>query len=333
MTRKFSKVAATSVAALAALALAACSSATAPEEGDSPAVEFPTDTITIIVPYSAGGVTDLAARVIAEGMTAELGETVIVENKPGANGLTGSVEVALAKPDGYTLLFSADAAINQSAFRGGVPYTMDHFEPLESVFMQPYVLVVPKNSPITSFADVEALSSATYAVTSIGGQTHTNGALLFEQLGIDATEVPFDGSAPAIQAIVGGQTDLFIGDMSPLMPFIESGDLRAIAVLDLGATLPDALKDVPTLSSLDIDVSEMAAPIWGFAAPEGIDPAIVTIIRDAMRTAIDGQTFVDFAAKNYYPLLEGDAQTGWWDTVRSNGAITAKVLADLGVEL
>jgi tripartite-type tricarboxylate transporter receptor subunit TctC len=337
MTFSISKTAATAAAALAVIALAACSSgepaATTEPTAAAPTIDYPTGTVTLVVPYAAGGVTDLAARVIAEGLTEELGQTFIVENKPGASGVTGTAEVAMSDPDGYTIQFSASAVWESVAYRSQIPYTMEDFDPITGVFLQPYVLVTPAGSPYSSFDDLEGLGAVTYAVSSIGGQTHTNAALLFEQLGIEATAVPFDGAAPAVQAIVGGQTDFFFGDLAQVMPFISSGDLNPLAVLNVDGKPVDAIADVPTLESVDIDTSEMTFPIWGFATPAGTDPQILTLLSDAMRKVIEGKTFTDFAKQNYYPLLEGDAATNWWETVESNGVITEKVLKDLGITL
>lgn len=331
-----SKVAVTATATLVALALSGCSSASSgatSEPTAAPAIDYPTGTVTMVVPYAAGGVTDLAARVIAEGLTDELGQTFLVENKPGASGITGTSEVALADADGYTVEFSADAVWGSALYRSQVPYTIDSFDPITGVFMQPYVLVTSKDSRYRSFDDLEAADTATYAVSSIGGQTHTNAVLLFDQLGIEATAVPFDGAAPAVQAIVGGQTDFFFGDLAQVMPFIESGDLNALAVLNVDGEPVADLSDVPTLESVDIDTAEMTFPIWGFAVPAGTDPQIVSVLNDAMRKVIEGKAFTEFAAKNFYPLLEGDAATDWWELVTSNGETTKKVLADLGITL
>lgn len=335
MRFSLSRVSAVATITVAALALAACTAPAEPvaEEPTAPTIEFPTGPVTIVVPYAAGGVTDLAARVIAEGLTEELGQTFIVENKPGAAGVTGTAEVALADPDGYTLQFGADSAWGSSLYRSQVPYTLESFEPITGVFLQPYVLVVPKSSAVTSFSDIEDLDSVTYAISSVGGQTQTNAVLLFDQLGVEGTAVPFDGAAPAVQAIVGGQTDFFFGDLAQVMPFISSGDLVPLAVLNVGGEPVEVLPDVPTLEEEGIDTAEMTFPIWGFSAPAGTDPQIITILNDALRTVIEGETFTDFAAQNFYPLLEGDAVDTWWDVVRSNGETTKAVLADLGITL
>jgi len=332
MTSSITRLTGAALAVTASLALAACSSAPAGDADTSAPVDYPTKTITMIVPYAAGGPTDIAARAIAQESEAILGQTIVVENRPGASGITGLAEVAAAAPDGYTLTFTTGNSFEQSVYRE-TPYTFESFEPIAGVFSQPYVLVTSPSTGVGSFADLEALDSATYATTGVGTPTHTDATQLFEQIGVDATAVPFDGSAPAVQAVVGGQTTVFFGDAAQVMPFIESGDLIPLAQFTVDGERVDYLPDVETIEELGIDAGDMSLPLWGIAAPAGTPAEIVEILRTTFLEVIQGDTFTEFADTNYFPLLTGDAEVDWYQTVQDTAAGTKAVLDKLGIVL
>lgn len=322
-------------AAAAAIALAGCTSSDAPagNGGSDPAeVDFPKGNITLIVPYGAGGPTDISARALAQDLEAELGVTVVVENRPGASGITGLSEVAIAKTDGYTLTYSTGDSFVQSGLREGVAYDFDSFAPIAGTISQPYVLVTGSNG-VDDFEALSSKSSVTYASTGNGTPTHLNTLMMFDQLGVQATQVPFNGAAEALQALVGNQVDVAMLDASVAMPQITSGALKAIAVLSADGSALDYLPDTPTLEDLDIDTSAMTTTVWGVAAPAGTDPAIIAILRDAVLKAAEGKNFQEFTQANYMPLLEGDNELDWYTGLADIAAKSKAALDKFGISL
>lgn len=322
------------LATAAVLGLSACAAPAATEGKDetSAAVEFPKGNISLIVPYGAGGPTDISARALAQDLEAELGVTIVVENRPGASGITGLSEVASAKPDGYTLTYSTGDGFVQSELREGVPFTFDSFTPLAGTISQPYVLA----TSVEGVADFSALSKmprVTYSTTGNGTPTHLNSLMMLDELGIEATQVPFNGAAEATQALVGNQVDIAMLDVSVAMPQIESGALKALAVLTPDGEPLDYLKGVPTLDELGLDTSAMTLTVWGVAAPAGIDPAVAEIIREAVLAAAEGENFQKFTQANYMPLLTEEGEANWYVDLQKTAKTSKAALAKFGISL
>lgn len=322
-------------AAAAAVALAGCASSTEPagNTGTEPAkVDFPKGNITLIVPYGAGGPTDISARALAQDLEAELGVTIVVENRPGASGITGLSEVAIGKTDGYTLTYSTGDSFVQAGLREGVVYDFDSFTPIAGTISQPYILATGVDGA-DDFAELTSKSSVTYATTGNGTPTHLNTLMMFDELGVPATQVPFNGAAEAIQALVGGQVDVGLLDASAVMPQIAAGTLKPIAVLSADGSALDYLEGVPTLADLDVDTSAMTTTVWGVAAPAGVDEAIVAILRDAVLKAAEGKNFQEFTQANYMPLLEGDNELNWYTGLADIAAKSKAALDKFGISL
>ncbi|KAM9862951.1 hypothetical protein ACI1US_01191 [Leucobacter sp. BZR 635] len=326
--------AAIAMTAVALLGLAACSgNAGTPSAGGGASADYPTKSVTMIVPYAAGGPTDISARALAQDIEAELGKTVIVENRPGASGITGLSEVATAKADGYTFTYTTGDSFVQSELREGVPFTFESFVPVAGTITQPYVLVTGKDSGIADVAALGSEKSATYAVTGVGTPTHINTAQLFDQLGVAATAVPFDGASPAVQALVGGQTTVAMLDASVVMPFIKSGDLQALAVYTPDGEPLDYLEGTPTLEDAKIDTDSMTLTVWGVALPAGTDEAVVKVLRDAALAAAEGENFQTFTQANFMPLLTAEAEAEWYEVLKETAAKTVKALDKFEITL
>lgn len=321
------------LAAAAAVVLAGCTSTSAGDNGtDQAAVDFPKGNITLIVPYGAGGPTDISARALAQDLETELGVTVIVENRPGASGITGLSEVAIGSTNGYTLTYSTGDSFVQSELREGVAYTFDSFAPVAGTISQPYVLVTGSNG-VDDFQALSKKSNVTYASTGNGTPTHLNTLMMFDQLGVEATQVPFNGAAEATQALVGNQVDVAMLDASVAMPQIASGALKPIAVLTADGDGLDYLAETPTLEELDIDTSAMTTTVWGVAAPAGIDEAVLAILRDAVLAAAEGENFQKFTQANYMPLLTGDNELNWYTGLADIAAKSKAALEKFGISL
>jgi tripartite-type tricarboxylate transporter receptor subunit TctC len=214
---------------------------------------YPTKPIRLVVPFPPGGATDILARDVAQKLTEAWGQQVIVDNRPGAGGNIGSELVAKAAPDGYTLEMGTVGthAINASLY-AKMPY--DHvkdFAPVILVAGVPNVLVVNPEVPANSVTELIAYAKANpgklnFASSGNGTSIHLSGELFKVMAGVQMTHVPYKGSSPALQDLLGGQVQLMFDNLPPSLPQIKAGKLRALAVTSL-ARAP-ALPDVPTMA-------------------------------------------------------------------------------------
>ncbi len=249
---------------------------------------WPDKPVRMIVPYPAGGTTDLLARALAHKMSASLGQQVVIENRPGAAGNIGSDLVAKARPDGYTLLMGtiASHAINPNLYRD-MPYDpLRDFAPVMLVATLPNLLVVNPAVPATTVKELIELArrkpgELAFASAGSGTTQHLSGELFKKMAGVDMLHIPYKGNAPAVTDLVGGQVQLMFDNIPISLQQVRAGKLRALAVT--GPKRSAALPDVPT-------VAEAALPGYSvtswFAmyAPAGTPGAIVARLnREAAR--------------------------------------------------
>ena len=214
--------------------------------------KWPSKPITYIVPFPAGGTTDILARLIAQKLGPALGTTIIVDNKGGAGGSVGSEMASRAAPDGYTLLGGtiSSHAINVSLYPKIGYDPVKSFEPITLIGTNPTVLVVNQASPYKTLADVIAAGKANKPLNAAsagsGTSQHLSLELLKSKAGIDITHIPYKGSGPAIQDVIAGQVDMMFDTTVVAGPHIESGKLRALAVTS-AKRLPN-LPNVPTVA-------------------------------------------------------------------------------------
>jgi len=218
---------------------------------------YPTHAVRMVVPFAAGGPTDVIARVVAQKLSQSLGQQFYVENLPGAGGNTGTANVAKAPADGYTILVvSTGFIVNPSLYAKGVPYDpVKDFAPVTLVAASPNVLTVNPAVPANSVKDLIALVKASpgkfsFAQPATGSTPHLNGELFKLEFGLDLTMVPFTGAAPAITSTIGGHTPIAFTALPPAMTNIKEGKLRALAILST-QRIP-ALPDVPTAAEAGI---------------------------------------------------------------------------------
>ncbi|MEY5099374.1 MAG: hypothetical protein RJA36_2093 [Pseudomonadota bacterium] len=233
---------------LAALALTSCGAAAGLAHAQA---AFPAKTITLVVPAATGGTTDLAARMLSQPLGAALGQSVIVDNKAGANGAVAAVAVKRAEADGHTLLmqYSGYHVITPVVSKTRLPWEAKDLQPVANVLSAPQVIVVRASLPVRTLAELVAYAKANpgklnYASSGNGSLQHVTGAMLEQQAGVEMTHVPYKGTGPALQDLLGGQVDLTFGTPPPFVPHIQSGKLRALAVTSK-KRLP-SLPDVPT---------------------------------------------------------------------------------------
>ena len=243
---------------------------------------YPNHPIRLVVPFPAGGTTDILARDAAPKLTEALGQSVVVDNRPGAGGNIGADLVAKSQPDGYTLLMGTVGthAINPSLY-AKMPY--DHikdFVPVVLVAGVPNVLVVNPSLPVNSVADLIKLAkskpgSINFASSGNGTSIHLSGELFKTMAGVDMMHVPYKGSAPALTDLIGGQVQVMFDNLPSSLPQIKAGKLRAIAVTSLKRS--PALPDVPTINESGLPGFE-ASSWFGVLAPAGTPPGVVARI-------------------------------------------------------
>jgi tripartite-type tricarboxylate transporter receptor subunit TctC len=212
---------------------------------------FPSRPVTLIVGTAPGGTTDISARMLAEPLGKALGQTIVVDNKAGASGAIAAVAVKRAEADGHTLLmqYSGYHVITPVVSKHSLGWEAKDLQPVANVLTAPQVVVVRAGLPVKTMAELVAYAKAnpgklTYASSGNGSLQHVTGAMLEQQAGIEMTHVPYKGTGPALQDLLGAQVDLTFGTPPPFMPHIQSGKLRALAVTS--STRVASLPDVPT---------------------------------------------------------------------------------------
>lgn len=246
--------------------------------------------IRIVVPYPAGGPTDLFARVVANGLKDRLKKTVIVENRAGAGGVLGSSYVAKAPPDGGTLLLGLLGPLAIGPAMSAIPFDpIKELAPIRLVATVPPVMVVSKKLGVASVAELVSVAKAApgklnFASAGSGSLLHLLGELLNREASIDMLHVPYKGGAPAVIAILSGEADVLFADATVLRPHIESGSAIALAVTS--AERDPSLPNVPTFA--ESGYPGMTSESWyGILAPGGTPPSIVNTLEAAVSAVLE----------------------------------------------
>lgn len=251
---------------------------------------WPDKPIKLIVPAAPGGTTDITARLLSEKIGAELGTTVVVENRAGAAGIIGTQALVQAPPDGYTIGFGniGPNGINYSLYKK-LPYKHTDFSPITLVISVPNVLVVNSKSPYKNVKElVDAIKNDpkgnySFASSGTGQSPHMSAEMFAQRTGTNLTHIPFKGMGPAVAALLGGQVTFAIDNLPSSIGFIRSGQFRALAVT--GAERSPQLPDVPTMA--EAGIKDMVVTAWfGFVAPAGTPPAIVDKIQQATKKVL-----------------------------------------------
>lgn len=256
--------------------------------------DYPDKAIRLIVPFAPGGGTDQISRALGFAMAKELGQSIIIENKPGAGTIIGMDSVARSTPDGYVLVMATFAHAVNPSLQAKLPYHNDRsFAPVALVARGPNVLTVRANSPFHSVADIIAAAKdkpglLTYASQGNGTSAHLAGEMFVNLAGIALTHVPYRGASLAMTDLLSGQIDLFFGTAAAVSPLIASGKLRAIAVTSSKPSL--AFKDIPTVN---LTVPGYAVESWyGLYAPAGTPVPVIDILNKAVVAAVKNSEFV-----------------------------------------
>ncbi|MEK6594337.1 MAG: tripartite tricarboxylate transporter substrate binding protein [Pseudomonadota bacterium] len=266
--------------ALAAMAAPACA-----------AEQFPTRPIRFIVPYAPGGNVDISARIIAAPLGEILGQTIVVDNRPGAGGNLGASLVAKATPDGYTLLVgsSGPLSVNPVIFKN-LPYdSLKDFAPISTVQAVPLVVLASPKAGFNSIADVVAAAKArpgkvTMASAGAGTTNHFAIELLASMANIKVLHVPYKGSGPALSELLGGQVETMVDQLAASIGYVKDGRLKVLAVTTTQRA--SALPNTPTLDELGYK-GYQAATLLGLLAPAGTPKPVIARLNAAVRKIMD----------------------------------------------
>lgn len=255
---------------------------------------FPTRPITLVVPFVAGGSTDLTARLIAKYAGEELGQTIVVENKGGAGGSIGMTQVARAKPDGYTVGMATVSThgSNPAVYTNLTYDPLKDFTPVSNVAAVPSVFAVHPDVPAKTMKEFIELARAnpgkySFASPGIGSLGHVNIENFMMQANIKLMHVPYKGAGQALNDARSGQVSAITDNLSSSLPYIKQGKLRALAVLS-SKRAPE-LPDVPTYGELGIDMKE--AGWFGIVAPAGTPPEVIKRLNQAIHKGMEAPEF------------------------------------------
>jgi tripartite-type tricarboxylate transporter receptor subunit TctC len=291
------------------------------------APNLPVSTIKIIVPFPAGGTTDILARFIAQYLGEKLSVSTLVENRPGASGSIGSEMVAKSPADGSVLLLTATHHVINPSLRRHLPYdTQRDFSPIAVVATAPNALVVTKNFPAANLAELIAMAKQapgklSFGSSGVGGSNHLSGELFKEMAGIEIEHIPYKGAAPAMNDLVGGHIPIMFDTLPTVIPGAEAGTIRVLAVTSL--TRAASLPDVPTLDESGVRGFE-ASSWFGLYMPRADgNPAYTRLVAAMAEILAAPATREKFAIQGVEPgQLTGaafaafvDSEIGKWSGV------------------
>src|SRR5947209_1994116 len=274
------------------------------------AQSYPTRPIRLVVPFGAGGGTDNLARILEPHVSKALGQPLVIENRPGGGSVIGMDAVAKAAPDGYTMVMT-DTSIAVNPSLKPLPYdTLKDLEPVSLLASAPVILMAHPKVPAKTLQEFVALARAqpgklNYASGGNGASTHLGGELLKLEAGIEIVHVPYKGTGPAMNDLIGGHVDVMFSGISSARPFMDSGQLNALAVT--GDARNPATPDVPTFAEAGLP-GVTASTYWGVLAPHDTPKGIIESVNAAFAQAIRDPDIVARTAQlGYLPIAGGPA--------------------------
>ncbi|WP_020202856.1 MULTISPECIES: Bug family tripartite tricarboxylate transporter substrate binding protein [Cupriavidus] len=324
------------LAALACAALCAPLALTAlPTSAAHAAEAYPSRPIRLVVPFTPGGTTDILARLVALKLGEALGQTVVVDNRPGAGGNIGAEAVAKAAPDGYTLLMGTlGTQVTNQFIYARMPYDSGKdFAPVTLVANSPNVLLTNATLPVKSVAELIALAKQqpgklNYASTSTGGSPHLSGELLDSMAGVKMQHVPYKGAAPAMTDLLAGQVNLMYDNLPSALAQIQAGKVRALAV-----TTPQrapVLPDVPTVAESGLP-GYVVNSWFGLLAPAGTPAALVARIQQAVARIL-ATPEVRQRVEQLGAVPGGDTPAAFAAVIRADTEKWSRVIKNAGIQ-
>jgi tripartite-type tricarboxylate transporter receptor subunit TctC len=294
---------------------------------------WPEKSIRLVVPFPAGGPTDIIARVVGQAMTDALGQPVVIDNRGGAGGVTGTDQVAKAAPDGYTIALTSAGALSISPSLQRMPYNSTRdLIPVTLVAKVPELLVVPASSSAKTLDEFLAAAKAkpgsfNYASTGPGGMPHLAAELLKATAKVDMVHVPYSGAAPAVTDMLGARVEMMFADIPVLLPHVQAGKLRALAVGS--AERVSMLPDVPTTKEKGLPAVE-AENWYGIVAPAGTPKAVIDKIHATITAALRtpevkqklepiGAILIGNTPEQFTAYIQSEEKK-WAEVVRVSGA-------------
>jgi len=284
--------------------------------------------VQLIVPYPAGGSSDLAARALAPGAEESLGLQVQVINRPGSNGTIAASELAESSPTGCEVLFIANGAYTSQPFIKDLPYEIDDFAGVRGIVDEPILLAVNADSAWDSMEDIVADKGHrfTYANSGTAGFPQLAQEAFFQDAGLEASSVPFDGGAPAVTALLGGQVDTVAAHPAELLPFAEAGDLQIVGIF--AAERSELLPDIPTTEEAGVDVQ---MSVWkSLLVPAGTPKGAITALSDAFADAMKTEEFESFLEKFKTVPIDRSGEKVI-QTLQEEAQVTQKIIEQLGL--
>jgi tripartite-type tricarboxylate transporter receptor subunit TctC len=271
--------------------------------------DYPSRVIRMIVPYPAGGTSDVLARVLAKKMGDNMGQNIIIENIGGAAGTIGATSVARATPDGYTLIFgyATQFTIAPALYQNLSYDPIKSFVPIGSVVRFHFLMTAYSALPVNSLSELVAHAKTnpgklTYASPGVGTSTHLIGELLKLKQSIDLVHVPYRGGGPAITDYVAGRIDIYWDAIAPLLPWVQKGNIKPLAVTS-AKRMPD-LPNVPT--AIEAGMPDLNVFTWtALFAPAGIPPDIAAKLETELQRAMADKDVQDVFVKSGYEIFPG----------------------------
>lgn len=295
------------------------------------AQDYPARSITIVVPYSPGS-TDTMARTLAEGMSQELGQPVVVETRPGAGGTVGGAAVASADPDGYTLLFAVSSVQTVAPHQRELPYGFDDLAPVARVAVGPNMIAARTGAPFKSIEELVAYAKenpgkVSYGSAGTGGATHIAAEAFARAAGIELFHIPFNGVTPAVASTIAGDVDIVLGFASAILPQHEGGKLVALAQLSNERT--SVAPNIPTLKESGVDLA--LPPNVGMWAPAGTPKAAIAKLSAAVEKAAASDMFQTFA-KSGLTAVDYANSDAFTEVLKAENAFFAELLPTLKLD-
>ena len=295
--------------------------------------DFPSHDIRFIAPFSAGGPTDVAGRMIAEPLQRQLGQSIFIENIPGASGVIGTQQAVSAPNDGYTILVGGIAPIALVPTVKTLRYNVNRdLVPLGLIWRSPEVLAVRPTLPMNSVKELidylkKNPNKASYGSAGVGTVTHLAGELFKQEAGVEMVHVPYKSTSNSVTDLMGGQIDLIFGDIAILDPLIRSGHVKALAVTS--KVRSPLLPDLVTMA--EAGYPKVQTEVWfGLFVPAGAPPAVIARLKSAVRAAQEDPAYVQTLAR--FGIMLGDlGSEGLTRFVREETERWAPILKRTGV--
>lgn len=302
----------------------------------SAAGDYPNKPIRLLVPFAAGGTTDIVARVVAQGLSKQLGQTVVVENRSGGGGSIGADALVRSANDGYTLgIATVSTMATNPATNAKTPYDpLKDFTPITNLVNVPNVMTINPKVPAQNMKEFIALLKAnpgkySYASSGTGGISHLDGELFKSITKTDMVHVPYRGSGPALNDTLAGQVDAQFDNLPSSIPHIKAGNLRALAIASPKRL--EAMPDIPTFAEVGLaDVNNVAW--YGLVAPANTSPAIVKRVRDAAVKALKDPA-ISARLKETGSLIDGNTPEQFSAQIKKELELRKKIAKDQNIRL